>query len=146
MRMKRTILYSVGIVVILLAGVIVLADGTVLENWRMRRVASMLESVKAVLDTKGNACSFEPLEHGLQPAMCFGMRSICDSRFRMHGSGVARTVWVQWSKNHRGVDIRLHKVYDRLSPESISIVWSKDEEESAEQPAAQVQSKGAPSD
>ena len=117
MKIKRKIIVSaVTFVVLCTVAVLVIAEGTVIGNWRMRTVARQLEQSTALREAYGSGCSVTSQERGLQPGECFHMRVYHITLFQVYSDGVHKKIWVKWSNRDRGLNVRVHAFTEEYMP------------------------------
>ena len=106
---RKIIIAAVAILALCAVVAVAIAEGTIVENWRMRSVAIQLERTSAFREAYGSDCSVTLLESGPQPASCFHMRVYHNTPFLVQCGGVDKTVWVRWSNCNQGFDVRVHE-------------------------------------
>jgi hypothetical protein len=99
-NMNRNTACIVGITVALLGVVALSLNGDILGEMRLRRVARILESSTALRKKYGSGCTVTLIDHGSQASIDFAM-AYSISRFRIHGNGINKPLWVKWAGSKR---------------------------------------------
>ncbi|NOX98804.1 MAG: hypothetical protein GXP30_03580 [Verrucomicrobia bacterium] len=103
--MKKKLLIFIGIVSLLMLGLLILSRESILENWRMRKVAKQLEASVAIREAYGSNVSVISLVQGPQGGASMHTKIYHITPFRVLGNGVDVNIDVKWS--HWGQDLEV---------------------------------------
>lgn len=102
---KKTLQIFIGTFGIFVLGLLLASRESILEDWRMYKVAKQLEASVSIREKYGANVSVSSLERGVQGGASMATWIHHLTRYRVLGDGVDATIVVRWSHPEEEMEV-----------------------------------------